>query len=76
MAGGNIVRDAAGEPLAYVYDYDKPRQADGVPSALTIDEVHQMARSIAKLPDVLLERDSAQRRLDHRGPPPSAGKVA
>jgi hypothetical protein len=70
-----VVRDAERRPIAYVYGHDRPRQIEGVPSPLTIDEAREVALSIAELSEVLLGKDKASQDGDQRPSPPSAGKM-
>jgi hypothetical protein len=57
IAGGFIVRDATGRAVARVYGQDSPIEVVGVPRALTLDEARQMALSIARLPEVSMDRE-------------------
>ncbi len=52
IPGGLVVRDANGQSLAYVYSREKPEDAH-MAKALTEDEARRIARSIAKLPELL-----------------------
>jgi hypothetical protein len=57
IPGGYIVRDATGRAFSRVYGQDKPIEIDGVPRALSLDEAREMALSIAKLPEILMDRE-------------------
>ena len=74
IPGGFVVRDANRKPAAYVYGRDRPRQSEGPPSLLTLDEAREIALSIATLP-VFLAMDSSEDSDQHLLPR-GRGKVA
>lgn len=51
IPGGYVVKDATGQPLAYVYGREKQTDAEAA-RALTIKEARRIAAKIAKLPDL------------------------
>jgi hypothetical protein len=52
IPGGYVVKDAAGQSLAYVYARETKAQADTA-KVLTMDEARRIASNIAKLPTLL-----------------------
>ena len=52
LLGGYVVRDANGQPLAYVYSRDNEAEARQA-KVLTMDEARRIAGNIARLPDLL-----------------------
>ena len=52
VAGGFVVKDGAGQQLAYVYGRDERGDAD-IAKVLTLDEARRIASNIAKLPKLL-----------------------
>ena len=72
IPGGFVVRDANRKPVAHVYGHDEPLRCEGVSTPLTINEAREMALSLARLPEILLERhqglqDSDQHPLESVG---------
>jgi hypothetical protein len=53
IPGGYVVKDAAGQSLAYVYGQEKQTVSQ---SALTLDESRRVASNIAKLPALLARK--------------------
>ena len=52
IPGGYVVKDAAGQSLAYVYARETKAQADTA-KVLTMEEARSIASNIAKLPEFL-----------------------
>jgi hypothetical protein len=52
IPGGYVVKDAAGQALAYVSARETKADADTA-KVLTMDEARRVASNIAKLPDLL-----------------------
>ena len=50
--GGNVVRDANGQALAYIYSRDNEAEAMQA-KVLTTDEARRIVRNIARLPELL-----------------------
>jgi hypothetical protein len=75
VPGGFVVRNAERKPVAHVYGHDRPRQIEGHPSLLTIDEAREMALLIVKLAGLLQGKDKVSQDSEQH-PPLSAGKVA
>lgn len=72
IPGGYVVKDAAGQALAYVYGREKRADADTA-KVLTMDEARRVASNIAKLPTCLPRRDDPRRPCSERKGPVGAG---
>jgi len=56
IPGGYVVKDAAGQSLAYCYARETKAQADAA-KVLTMDEARRIAANIARLPMLLAKKD-------------------
>jgi hypothetical protein len=56
IPGGYVVKDAAGQSLAYVYARETKAQADTA-KVLTMDEARRIANNIAKLPNLPKQKE-------------------
>jgi K+/H+ antiporter YhaU regulatory subunit KhtT len=52
IPGGYVVRDASGQAIAYLYSRENEAEARQA-KVLTADEARRIARSIARLPELL-----------------------
>jgi hypothetical protein len=52
IPGGYVVRDANGQAIAYLYSRENEAEARQA-KVLTVDEARRIARSIARLPELL-----------------------
>jgi len=64
-----IVRDKTARSLAHIHFEDKSGRQ--LPMQLTRDEARQIANTIAKLPDLLVQTDRLQADVAVDTPPPS-----